>query len=836
MPLRFTHRILDHLAHDNYRPAPIDAIARAMRVEQDERETFDQAMRLLAQQGRIAISDDDVVRLPAYGDELIGTFRLNQRGFGFVIPDEPFRDGDLFVPRGQTADAISGDRVRAKVLRQSWRPGSGKGSAGAGGARAARSDYIGRIVEVIQRGQEHFVGTLVREGSNWFVEPDGRSLHDPVLIRDPHTKSPGGAKPGSKVVIELLHYPQDRSVAEGVIVKVLGEAGRPDVETQAVIEAHGLRTEFPDLAMEQARRAAAEFEEQSRGPWPEREDLTHTLIFTIDPPDAKDFDDAISIEFDARRDEWTLGVHIADVSHFVTPGTALDEEGKARGNSVYLPRLVIPMLPETLSNGVCSLQEGVPRFTQSAFITYDGEGRVIGQRFASTVISSRKRLTYLEAQALIDGHVAEARKHARTEPQYSDELIEALRLADRLAKVLRKRRFADGMIVLNLPKVELVFDEDGHVIDAIPEDDAFTHTIIEMFMVEANEAVARLFSDLNLPLIRRIHPDPVPGDIDELRMYARVARFDLPDEPSRRDLQRLLEKTRHTPAARAIHFAVLRTLTKATYSPAMIGHFALASEHYTHFTSPIRRYPDLSVHRALQAYLDETENGARGPGGRKKRDLARRLAEDDRVLDEGQLIQLGRHTSDSEREAEAAERELREFLVLQFLHEKHLGDEFTGVVTGVESFGVFVSIERFLVEGMVKLQDIAIGSSTGVPPVSKKPGRADQWVESPSTGRLVAKRSGMSIGIGDIVTVQIARVDLATRHLDLMITAMSSPSGAAESSGEGKKSARRVADDDMVLAGGPRGRSKSRPRGTVKTKAKGRNKRGFNKGRRGGRR
>ncbi len=746
MPLRFTNRILDHLQHSYYRPSVPKAIARDLDIEADDRPIFDEAIEMLAEEARIEIGRDELVRLPGYPEEVTGVFRLNQRGFGFVIPDTAYRDGDLFVPRGATRDAISRDRVRAKVVRRSRR----------GEVRPGRSPFTGQIVEVLVRGRDHFVGALFERGGQWFVEPDGKSLYEAVLIRDPHAKN---AKAGDKVVIELLHYPDEQYVTEGVITEVLGEAGRPDVETQAVIVAHGLRTEFEDAAVEEARAAARSFDKEEAGGFVDREDITDVFTFTIDPPDAKDFDDAISLAYDADAKEWTLGVHIADVAHFVGRGTSLDEEARLRGNSVYLPRLVIPMLPEVLSNGVCSLQEGVTRLTKSAFITFDHRGKVRDQRLAATVIRSNKRLTYLEAQALIDGNESEARKHARTEVNYTEELVKTLKQCDKLARVLRSRRMRDGMIVLALPDVELVFDDEGHVIDAVPEDDAFTHKIIEMFMVEANEALARAFDSLTVPILRRIHPEPVPGDIEELRLYARVAKVNLPAEPSREDLQRLLEATKDTPASRAIHFAVLRTLTKASYSPAIIGHFALASDHYAHFTSPIRRYPDLSLHRAMEAYLDATENGHKVPGGRKWRELAKRLAQDDRVLDESALIELGRHCSETEVEATAAERELRDFLVMQFLQEHHLGDELPGVITGLVSSGVFVSIERFLVEGMVKTTDMP-----------QSGGHDDRWIANDRTGRITAQRSGASLGIGDIVTVQIVRVDLASRHLDLRIT------------------------------------------------------------------
>jgi len=787
MPLRYTERIVEHLTHGSYEPMTAKEIARQMRVEAEDKGVFEDAIEKLEREGKIEVGEDGLMRLPRMGEEVVGRFKLNARGFGFVIPESAYREGDLFVPRGSVRDAISGDVVRAEVVRQGWRS---KG-------RSGRSDVIGRIVEVMERGQDQFVGKLVRRGSQWFVKPDGKSLYDPVLIRDPHAKN---AKEGDKVVIELLHYPEEEYHAEGVITKVLGEAGRPDVETQAVIEAHGLRTEFPEGAVEEAHGAARRFDEERGKEFRRREDLTDQFVFTIDPPDAKDFDDAISVGYDEAADTWTLGVHIADVGHFVRRGSALDEEGRARGNSVYLPRLVIPMLPEVLSNGVCSLQEGVPRLTKSAIITFDGRGRVMSQRLSGTVIKSSKRLTYLEAQALIDGKMKEARKHTRNEAVYGEELIETLRRGQRLAKILRDRRRKDGMIVLNLPEVELVFDDEGHVVDAVPEDDAFTHTMIEMFMVEANEAVARTFDGLGVPILRRIHPDPSFGDMAELQMYARAAGQRLPEQPTRHDLQALLEATRETPAARAIHLAVLRTLTKATYSPAVIGHFA--SDHYAHFTSPIRRYPDLTLHRALEALLEATENGRSMPGGRKRIALGKRLIEDSLVPGEDVLIGLGRHCSDTEDEAEDAERALRDFLVMQFLQEHHLGDEFPGVVTGVTSGGVFVSIERFLVEGMVKMTEM---------PEAK--GRPDRWQPEESTGRLTARRSGASIGIGDIVTVQIMNVDLASRHLDLMLTELP-PRFGHEGAAEGGKSEKKK--------GEPRSKGKRKGYGKGRRERRGR--------------
>ncbi|MSR41649.1 MAG: VacB/RNase II family 3'-5' exoribonuclease [Phycisphaerales bacterium] len=754
MPLRFRGRILDHLSHETYKPSESAEIARQLRITIEERPIFEAAVKELIAESLLDISKDDRIRLPQLPDEVEGTIRITQRGFGFLRTGRQFRGGDLYVPQGETRDAVNGDRVRCKVVRRGQRTGRATTVSGA-------KDYgrIGVVVEVLERKQVKFAGKLTKQGREWIVIADGRAIREPIIVRDPHAKN---ANEGDKVIVEVVTWPAAGYLAEGVITEVLGEAGRPDVETRACIAAFDLPGPFAEEVIDAARDAASKFDVCSTThDWGDRVDLTNEFIFTIDPPDAKDYDDAISISHNSAAATWTLGVHIADVAFFVEPGSPLDVEAQARATSVYLPRVVIPMLPEQLSNGVCSLQERVERFTLSVFIDFDDRGRPSSHRLRRSVIKSVKRLTYLEAQALIDGKVDEARAHAKTEPIYVEQLTESLLLADQLAKLLRKRRQKDGLIHLDLPEVELVFDDAGNVIDAVKEDDAFTHTLIEMFMVEANEALARTFADLHVPLLRRIHPEPGFADIEELRIYARLAQWRLPDEPAREDLQSLLEAAKSSPAARAIHFAVLRTMSKATYSPALVGHYALASEHYAHFTSPIRRYPDLLVHRVVHAYLDLTENGQASMGGRKRAQMVEDLRSDPRVPDESALIDLGAHCSDHEVTAEEAERDLRTFLVLKLLQEKHLGEECIGLVTGtMQNTGVFVSVEPWLVDGVVKTRDMPGGDR-----------RADRWSADGRSGRLVANRSGASIGLGDRIKVKIARIDLASRTLDLDITA-----------------------------------------------------------------
>ncbi|MHC4718780.1 MAG: ribonuclease R family protein, partial [Planctomycetota bacterium] len=544
-------------------------------------------------------------------------------GFGFVTPDTPNTHGDLYVPEGETADAMTGDTVIARVLKR--------------GKRGGEMLFQGRVMQIVRRGSARVVGTLDRAEETWFVMPDGKGVVNPVVIADVGP----GAREGQKVVAEIVQYPSEGQLARGVITENIGAAGQIAAE----------RDEFPEEAMADARRIVDTIDPSAVDG---REDLRELTVVTIDPPDARDFDDAISIASDGG--ETVLGVHIADVSHFVAAGGPLDAEARERGNSVYFPRKVLPMLPEILSNGLCSLQEGVDRLCKSAFIHYDGGGNVTTRRLAETVIRSAKRLTYAEAQGIIDGKTG----------GFDGKVVKLVRRMNDLARRIESRRRAAGMLHLDLPEVELVLDEEGKVADAVPADDAYTHTIIEMFMVEANEAVAVTLGKRQLPFLRRIHPEPDKDAHKALGAFVRVCGHKIPRDLGREDLQRLLESVKGRPESFAVNMAVLRSLTRAEYSPMQIGHYALASDNYCHFTSPIRRYPDLTVHRLFADVV------------RKGEVFAPETAE---------LVALGAHCSTREETAEEAERELTTVLVLQFLSDK-VGDSFEGVVTGVTNFGM----------------------------------------------------------------------------------------------------------------------------------------------------
>ena len=789
MSLRYRKRLLEHLKHEGYTPRSVGHLREDLRVSEDDWPEFDGTVKSMAAEGVLEVSASGYVMLRSLataGGSVVGRFRKAMKGFGFVEPEIPVREGSVFVPAEETLDALSGDTVRVQVRRDSSRSRPGEGPS-----------WSGTIVEVVKRRRSSFAGELVRRGDQWLVFPDGREMTEPIVVRDAAAKN---APEGSKVIVEIVAYPQGSGpgsvLGEGVITRVLGDAGKPDVETQAVILAYDLPGEHPPECEEQAREVTQVYDRQiaeyqrsgiasfDKEGWGGRADLTGEFILTIDPPDAKDYDDAISIKR-LPSGGWELGVHIADVAHFIPPGSAIDEEARDRCNSVYLPRRVIPMIPELLSNGICSLQEGVLRFCKSAFMTYDAQGVCKSEGVRNTLIKSAKRLTYLEAQALIDGDFNEARKHAKTPPRYTDQLLEALKEMDACARAIQGRRQRQGMISLELPEVVLIYDDNGHVVDAEREDSAFTHTLIEMFMVEANEVVARLFEKMDVPLLRRTHPDPTPGDVDNLRKAAMVAGFKIPKSPTREELQSLLNATRGTPASRAVHMAVLRTLSKAEYSPALIGHFALASTAYAHFTSPIRRYADLTVHRAIAEYLRRTDNATHRPRNDDDRKrLGAMLRESEMCPDEETLVGIGKHATLREGNAEEAERSLRQFLVLQLL-EKHVGESFRGIITGVSPKGVFVQIEKFLAEGFVKKEDLP-GDVT-------RENLTPFWKIDPRTGAMVDARSGRSYNMGDTVSVKVVAVDLPTRRMELVVD-------AAEGRAAGK--AKKIPEGGLKLGGG----------------------------------
>ncbi|HLB72629.1 MAG TPA: ribonuclease R [Sedimentisphaerales bacterium] len=706
----FKKRIIGLLQHDDYQPVKLGQLAKSLGVGSEHYEQFKEAFDQLRAAGHVVIGGGNLVSLPSLAGEIVGTFRSNPKGFGFVLPREPNAHGDLFIPAKHTAEAMTGDIVVAKVKRE--------------GKRAGQMRYSGAIVEILERAQDKFVGTLTKHAEGWLVVPDGSGFVEPIAVDDITAKN---AKAKDKVVVEILTYPTAEYLARGVIVEVLGKAGQYETEIQSVIHQFHLPGEFEADCLKQAHEAAAKFKPERAG---RREDISDKVIITIDPPDAKDFDDAISLEKDGNG-HWVLGVHIADVSEFVTADSPLDAEAKERGNSVYLPGRTIPMLPEILSNGICSLQPDQKRFVKSAYLTYDEKGNIASRRFANSIICSAQRLTYEQADKALKGRTKGIKP----------EVAGLLKDMEALAQAIEQRRRKNGMIHLDLPETELVMDKSGRVVDAHPADDSYPHTIIEMFMVEANDAVASLLDRLNVPFIRRIHPEPDALSFKNLAMILKAFGLSVPRSPNRRAIQELLAGVKGHDFSFAVNLAVLRSFEKAEYAPLHIGHYALASTHYCHFTSPIRRYADLTVHRMLDSYIRKgagSPPGGLSPGG----------SHSTAGLD---LVEIGKHITFTEQRADSAEKELTTVLILLMLSNR-IGEELFCVTTGLTGFGVFVQCKKFGIDGLIKTEDLG----------------PDQWKFDKRTQSILGLRSGHSIRLGQSLTVRIVSVNVPARQLNLI--------------------------------------------------------------------
>ncbi len=716
-----TRQAILNLIHSHrYRPLRTRRLARFFDVAEEDYGEFRTLVKRLIRDGELAIGPRGQIVPPGKptpkrekppGNTVVGRFSQAAGGFGFVIPDEPggpSGDEDVFIPADKRLNAVTGDTVLAKVDRKDKR------------------GYAGHLLEVLQRGTTQFVGTFYETQAGPVVRPDGGILHEDFDVPDARS---AGAKPKDKVVFEVLSYGLRGDPGQAVITEVLGHRGDPGVDTLAVIRQFELPDDFADEVMDEARRATARLNDAALDG---RRDLTGELIITIDPEDARDFDDAISLTR-AGDGIWTLGIHIADVAFFVEEGSALDTEARERGTSVYLPTTVLPMLPQTLSNGVCSLQEGRTRLTKSVLMRLAADGELLDVELANTVIRSAKRLTYREATAALEGETG----------GLAPEVVDLLTRMDRLARALHDRRKALGYMELELPEVELEFDDDGRVVGAHPEDTSYSHKIIEMFMVAANEAVAARMEALGAPILRRVHPEPDAEAAEDLKHFATSSGYKLKDPTDRFELQRLVDAVRGKPEAYGIHLAVLRSLKRAEYSPALEGHFALGSEAYCHFTSPIRRYPDLLVHRKVDAAVKGKLKAKKG-GRRKKRGGGKAPAPG-----EG-LVEVARHCNVTERRAEGAERELTKVKLLEYLQGK-LGETFSGVITGVQAFGLFVEIPELLIDGLVHVSRLT----------------DDHYRFDKRKWALVGSRKGRTLRVGTPLQVRIAAVDIARRKLDL---------------------------------------------------------------------
>jgi len=687
------------LAQRDFVSATAAELLRHLRLPTRRQSELLRVLRDVEQAGLVArIKGDRYVR-PREADLIPGRIRMNRQGKGFLIPDDP-RLEEILVPESATGTALHEDRVlvRRDVLPKGLRTGESGPSTGA-------------VIRILARRRTRIVGTLQRGPRFLHVVPDDPRIPHDIYVEEARA---GGrkARPGDKVVVALREWEAPHSNPEGEIVEVLGAPAAEGVDMLSVLRQYDLPSTFPRRVLQEARALDGEVR---RADLAGREDCRRDPVITIDPDDAKDFDDAICLQR-VSAEQWRLWVHIADVSHYVAPGTALDQEARLRGNSTYLVDRVVPMLPEVLSNGLCSLKPGVDRLTKCMEVLLSKEGRVLKTRFYSAVIHSQRRFTYREAFEVLQ--------------RRPDGPIETmLHAAHELAQRIRRRRFQAGALELDSPETKVRLDERGAVarIERI-ENDA-SHQLIEEFMLLANEGVAARLVHLKRPTLHRVHEEPDPRRLRDYREELLSHGVPCGDLAQRSEVQKLLARLGTLAIGPALKIGFLKALMRARYALEPLGHYGLAKQHYTHFTSPIRRYADLVVHRALF---------------------------DSRPTPVSSLAESAEHVSVTERNSADAERDSKDAKLFSFLEaqlKRHAPERYAALVTDVRNFGFFVDVPGLGMSGLVPVSTL----------------EDDFYVFEPSRGRLLGRKTRRVIGLGDELSVQAYRIDRAKKQVDFRL-------------------------------------------------------------------
>src|SRR6266403_529236 len=708
---KIREQILALLSRKDYRPLNKIEIASKLGVSGSARVALRRTLRDLERAGEIARIRKDRYVLPAEADLVTGKLSLHPVGYGFLTSEKP-GEPDVFIAAENVGTAMHRDRVVARI---SLEPPAGR----------IKGRREGRVIRILERAHDTIVGTLQRSRNFYYVVPDDpRFVHDFYVHPEPDQQPGNAANVGDKVVVRLDAWESRHINPEGEIIEVLGPASMPGIDMLSIIRKYHLSVEFPKDVLGQAERIPEQVDErQLEG----REDLREQFIVTIDPDDARDFDDAIQVE--KTTSGWRLGVHIADVAAYVEPGSALDREARRRGNSVYLPDRVIPMLPERLSNGVCSLNPGVDRLTHSVFIHFDKHGVVKNARFAHSVIRSAHRLTYKQAYAIL-------KSPAR------DQLGERLNLAWELASLLRRKRFEHGALDLDFPEVKVWIDGQGHPVKLERVENDESHQLIEEFMLAANEAVARELKKRAIPTIYRVHENPDPQKLAEYRELVLSFGYKVGDLTHRAELQRLLAEIRGKPEEQALKVGLLKSLKRARYDPQPLGHYGLSKTNYLHFTSPIRRYADLIVHRALGRV-----------GALRRPDAAARRPYHP---DMSEIASIAEHISATERNAADAEIDAAQMKKLEFFQlqlDQRNPQIFRAAIIDVRNYGLMVELPDALITGLIHVSALT----------------DDFYSFEPARRQLIGRRSRKRFSVGDQLSVFVARVDTFKRQVDFAI-------------------------------------------------------------------
>jgi ribonuclease R len=696
-PIPSQTKLIDFLTEAG-KPLRIEAITKAfgLKGQRAQAQLVDR-LRSMVRAGQILENRRHEYCLTAKLDLVTGTVSGHRDGFGFVARDDGDED-DIYLSAREMRSLFDGDRVAVRIK---------------GLDRRGRAE--GQLVDVLERGIREITGQFIRERGIGLVVPDNTRIAHRILIARGES---GKAKPGDMVVVEILDYPSNVEQATGRITTVIGAPGEKGIATEIAIHSHAIPNEWPRAVLEEIKAYGTTVPSSAKQG---RTDLREVDLVTIDGADARDFDDAVYCE--KSGDGWRLLVAIADVSHYVSVGSALDKEGTVRGTSVYFPDRVVPMLPEVLSNGLCSLNPKVDRLCMVCEMRVDGGGKVTRSEFYEAVMRSKARLTYSEVAAFLEG---------MSNKSVPEALQGSIRELQELYRAFAKARGRRGAIEIDLPQTKFKLNKDGEIdrIEVVPRNDA--HRLIEECMIAANVQAAKFLKRHRIPGLYRVHARPDPDRFSDLRLYLvslglKVAH---PDHVEPRHFTDLIRQTADRPDATAIMMTMLRSLTHAEYSPANVGHFGLALESYAHFTSPIRRYPDLLVHRAIRHIV---RGGKAGKYDYSPKEMER----------------LGAITSGHEKRAEEATRDVEAWLKCQYM-EQHLGDEFEGVITGVTNFGVFVQITELLVDGLVHVTSLA----------------NDYYKYDAGSQRLIGERTGKTFSLGESMRVKVQRVDMDTRRID----------------------------------------------------------------------
>lgn len=751
--MKFSSRLFEHLGNTGYRPVNEAALAKQLKLDKKQRRVFAHEVRLLLSRGELLLVGGDKITLPrattqASDGLLSGTLKFRSGGSALVVinrADHPDAPEVVQVAAEDTSNAFHGDTVR---LQLDHRPNQRRNR------RPTRGDEPrGRVTEIVERGSELVVGTLRKVRRKFYVAPDDpRFVHD-IVVEDPaKSKLKPPPDEGDKVVVRLHEWTNRHRDPEGRVVERLGHQWEPRAELLGVYRKFGLEPRFPKDVMQETHNLPDHvMPAQSKA----RLDYRRIPTFTIDPDDAKDFDDALSIEF-LPDEQVKIGVHIADVSTYVKPGTALDREAQRRGNSTYLVGTVVPMLPEKLSNGLCSLVEGEDRLAKAVFLTFNRKRRLVATAFANTVICSRKRLTYKQAYTLLKEDDIQAARDLPLPPKHQtgstgralrelknselQDLQSWVRTLWSIANRLRRDRMAHGSLDLDMPETKIFVDKQGFAdrLELIEHDES--HQLIEEFMLAANEAVAKLTRQHRLPAIYRVHDDPDEDKLVELGQYYATFGLRTGDLSQREAITELLRSLRKHPQGHVLRISLLRSLKKAAYRASPDGHYGLHKRDYAHFTSPIRRYADLVVHRVFDHYLI-TQGGWPTP---PKYKFAYTAAKVDRVA---------QHLCITETNSQDAERESEKIKLLEFFERdlaKKKPSTFAAIITEVRSHGLFIELEESLTFGFLAANSLG----------------PDFYNPTTDKSALVGRKTKERLTIGDRVHVAVSQVDRGARQID----------------------------------------------------------------------